>query len=348
MRPHATLPYALSLIATVVAGCDEPRRTLAPMDAVVLDDVSMPPPDLRSDISIEVDSPAADDASTRDDAGAADAAVDAVTVLDTPDVVDARTELDAGHGSDASDAAADAPPDVVSDVSPDVPSGARATPVLDGVIGTDWPAETLVAVNTEPSPWGPTLNALRSLRVAWDDRQLYLAVEGVVESQNAIAIYLDKDFLPGSSATGVARFSDLTDAIGALDNALSAAIGAVPAGFGAELAWGTLGMLRKGATELRADIGLRDIGCSRCAGDFGWVAGDVAVCASGATPACEVAIPWSAIYGASGLPPIPRLGLFVRLTNASGASLAPGQCLPPQPAPTTATVTSVFALSPTR
>lgn len=332
MRRCVSIQVALSLIATLVTGCDEPRRTLASAD-VVTD---------HTELSEFLDAPSAEDATLPTDRAEATADEGLVDVADAVDAADAPTDA-----ADAvMDVAVDDRPDVAHDAGPDAATGARATPVVDGMIGADWHEGTLVAVNPEPSPWGPALNALRSLRVAWDDDRLYLGVEGVVERQNAIVVYIDRDYVPGATATGVSRFSTLSDGAGALDDALSSAIESVPQGFGAELAWGTLGMLRKGAAEVRADVGLRDIACPRCAGDFGWVQGDAVACVAGPAGACEVSIPWTAVFGASGRPPLPRLGLFVRLTNASGASFAPGQCLPPQRPPATAAVTSVLTLSP--
>ena len=338
----------MSLIATLVAGCDEPRRTLVPTDVNLLTDLSG---DAQGD-----DAP--DAPSERDGAASGDVPQDApardATVGDAPDVPDVPTALDVVTADVAPDLPdASAPTDIATDLGADAgpprdaPSVPRASPTIDGVLGSDWPDGARLAVNTEPSPWGPTLNALRSLRVAWDETNLYLGLDAVVEAQNAIVVYLDRDHVPGGAATGVTRIAALSDGNGALDDALSAAIEMGPAGFGAEFGWGTLGMQRKGASELRADIGLRDIACPRCAGDFGWIQGDVAVCGTGANAGCEVAIPWTSVYGASGLPPVPHLALFARLVSASGAELAPGQCLPPQSAPA-ATVGAVLSLSPAR
>ena len=97
------------------------------------------------------------------------------------------------------------------------------------------------------------------------------------------------------------------------------------------MVWGTRGMLAKSATDLNAAIGLRDVSCATCRADFRWTAGDTAVCVGGATPACEVAIDWNALYGGAA-PPVPMLGLFVRITDAEGAHLDNNQCLPEQAA----------------
>jgi hypothetical protein len=188
------------------------------------------------------------------------------------------------------------------------------------------------------------MNALRALRLAWDDANLYVGVSGVVEATNALVMFIDRD--AATSSTGLRAPSAITDGTGALDDALSCAIDATPAGFGAELAWGTVGMQRKAGTELRPDIGLRDLTCSRCAADLGWVVGDTAVCASGGTPGCEVAIPWTAIYGPSGRPPRPSLALVARIANRDGSAVAPEVSLPRDPSPSARAVTVAAVVTP--
>lgn len=216
-----------------------------------------------------------------------------------------------------------------ADGGPADAGSARGTPVIDGIIGSDWPAGAIVTTNTVPSEWGPTLNALRSVRVAWDAERLYLGIDGVVEATNAMLVFIDRDYVPGMSATGVTAISTLTDGVGSLDNSISCNVTEAPLGFGTDMVWGTRGMLSKVATDLNAAIGLRDVSCATCANDLRWTMGDTAVCVGGASPACEVAIPWSALY-AGAPPPVPMLGLFVRITNAEGNSLANNQCLPQQ------------------
>lgn len=265
---------------------------------------------------------------------------DARGALDAPDVRDGSADAsDAPSPADVTDAPA------TSDAGPDAgPAGARGTPMVDGVVGDDWPAGSLVAENPTPSPWGPSLNALRALRVAWDDANLYVGVSGVVEATNALVLFVDRDV--AVTSTGLRAPSSITDATGALDDALSCAIDSTPAGFGAEIAWGSVGMQRKGSTELRPDIGLRDVACPRCAADLGWLVGDTAVCVGGATPACEVAIPWTAIYGPSGRPPRPTLALFARVTNRDGSAVAPAVSLPRDPSPSARAVTVAATISP--
>ena len=335
--PLAALPL-LVLTGLIFCGCDEPRRTLSmpngdaggvDVPALIeasLDVVEAPPdaiaqtPDVTPDVT--PDAPL----------------VDASGALDAPTVRDASTDAsDAPSGADVIDAPATA------DAGP--ATGARASPTVDGLLGDDWPAGTLVAENATPSPWGPSLNALRALRVAWDDANLYVGVSGVVEATNALVLFVDRDV--SATSTGLRAPSSLTDGTGALDDALSCAIDSTPAGFGAEIAWGTVGMQRKGGTELRPEIGLRDLACPRCAADLGWIVGDTAVCVGGATPACEVAIPWTAIFGPSGRPPRPSLALFARVTSRDGSAVAPQVSLPRDPSPSTRAVTVAAVISPT-
>jgi hypothetical protein len=339
----AVFPFAL-LTGMSLYGCDEPRRTLSAADADVADDAPDDAPDAAPALDVAASPPdvPADDAPPPRDASAVDAA-DAPTLGDV---------FDAGAGAlDVSDASApgdarDAPALVdVSDATADATAaGARGTPTVDGVIGDDWPSGSLVAENTTPSPWGPSLNALRALRVAWDDANLYVGVAGVVEPVNALVLFLDRDV--AATPTGLRAPSALTDGVGALDDALSCAIDTTPAGFGAELAWGTVGMQRKAATELRPEVGLRDVACPGCAADLGWIAGDTAVCLGGGAPACEVAIPWTAIYGPSGRPPRPALALFARITNRDGRTVAPEVSLPRDASPSARAVSVAAVVTP--
>ncbi len=336
--PRAVLPLVL-LTGTSLYGCDEPRRTLSTPDGTVDDAggaVDVPAPmDAGLDVAAQAPDVAAQTSDATADATPDAGPADAPSTLDAPDVRDAAV--------DASDAPA--PADVIDAATADAgPVGARGTPTVDGVLGDDWPAGSLVAENATPSPWGPSLNALRALRVAWDDANLYVGVSGVVEAANALVLFVDRDV--AATSTGLRAPSSLTDGAGALDDALSCAIDSTPSGFGAEIAWGTVGMQRKGGTELRPEVGLRDVACPRCAADLGWIVGDAAVCVGGATPACEVSIPWTAIYGPSGRPPRPSLALFARVTNRDGSAVAPEVSLPRDPSPSARAVTVAATIRP--
>ncbi|MFO0627267.1 MAG: hypothetical protein U0325_16780 [Polyangiales bacterium] len=348
MKLSPALCGILLLTAPSLCGCDEPRRTLSAIDAtvdapsgsdaVVAPSDRGPPP---GDVAADLPPPPADAAVMFDAAAVRDVSSSTVDAPTTGDVADAVTPGDVVDAATPLDATVPTDGDVAADAAT---TGARGTPILDGVLGTDWPSVSLVAENPTPSPWGPALNALRALRVAWDDQNLYVGVSGVVESTNALVVFLDRDV--STSPTGLRAPSSLTDSTGALDDAVSCAIDATPAGFGAEFAWGTVGMQRKSATELRPEVGLRDVTCARCAGDLGWIAGDAAVCVGGATPACEVAIPWVAIYGQAGRPPRPTLGLFVRVTNRDGSAVAPQVSLPRDPSSNARAVTAAAIVAP--
>jgi len=356
-----------SVVATLLVGCGDDNNRLLDAGADDLGVIDVPPADLGttdsgvldtgSDVAVDrgasldvtPDAPSdagALDAGARDvpfgDTGTTDVAMDAgaadrpeVGVADTGPVDAGAVDVPRVDATTSDLGAADAGP---ADAGPADAGSPRGTPVIDGVIGSDWPAGAIVATNTVPSSWGPTLNALRSIRVAWDSSRLYLGISGTVEATNAMMVFIDRDYVPGTTATGVTAISTLTDGVGSLDNSISCNITEAPSGFGTDMVWGTRGMLMKTATALDPSIGLRDVSCPSCRSDFRWTLGDAAVCVGGATPACEVSIEWSALYGSTP-PPLPMLGLFVRITNAEGDSLANNQCLPQQGAgdlPTTA------------
>ena len=284
------------------------------VDAAVVDASVTDSPDAGSVDVAPVDAGALDSGSVSD--VPADVRAD-VPAVDVPVVVDV-VAVDA-PGSDA----------VATDVAAADAASPRGTPVIDGVIGADWPAGALSETNTVVSTWNPALNALSSIRVAWDATRLYLGIRGTVEATNAILVFIDRDYVAGSTATGVTSIASLTDGVGSLDNAVSCNVTEMPVGFGVDMVWGTRGMQTKAAADLIDNVGLRNVSCSGCAGNFNWVAGDVVACVGGATPACEVSIPWTALYGGAA-PPVPSLGLFVRITNMDGSDLSNNQCLPQQ------------------
>jgi len=204
---------------------------------------------------------------------------------------------------------------------------------LDG-LASDWVSAYEVAADTTVSNWG-TSNQLRRLSVAYDATALYLAIEGVVEtgSTNALLVYLDRDFGGG---TGVNTVTNGMDSIGALDSACSGNMNAsAVTGFGAEFCLGAQAMheLAMGDVYPATDYaGLRDIASDT--GNFGWgVDGDghaliqVATHA-GAGPLVEMALPWTLLFGVSGLPEAgAHLALFARISDWEGTTHA-NQTLP--------------------
>jgi len=311
---------------------DVPALDVRPADAGALDAGS----DVAADRGAATDQGFVDVGSTdvgRADAGTMDVS-DGVTV-DRPDVAVTDAGSPDTGGADATSALDTGALDTGAIDAGAVDAGAsdagspRGTPVLDGIIGSDWPAGALIATNTVSSTWGGALNSLRSIRVAWDGTRLYLGIDGAVEASNAMLVFIDRDYVAGMTPTGAPIVSALSDGTGVLDNSISCNVTEAPAGFGVDMVWGTRGMLSKTATEVRDAIGLREVGCTACRSDFRWTLGDSAVCVGGASPSCEVAIEWTALYGGAP-PPVPSLGLFVRITNPEGNDLSNNQCLPEQ------------------
>jgi hypothetical protein len=270
-------------------------------------------------------------------------------------IVDAALDVAMDAGSDArADALADASPDVAADVRPDSAADAsadggalgRCAPTVDGVIGADWSASAVTAVNTVATTWG-SANQLRSIRLCYDSNYLYMGVDGSSEAINAMVAYIDRDF--GTSVTGVRDFSTLTDNTGALDNRISGAFAINVANFGAEAAWGTNGPQDLMDTALADTAGLRLIapvagGADRRA-DFAWVTGAQQRCAGAAdaTRACEVRFAWTALFEGP-RPATARIALFVRINNNDG-TMSSNQTLPEDNAAAPRSVSRVLELT---
>lgn len=111
------------------------------------------------------------------------------------------------------------------------------TPTLDGRVSFDWDSTFLVATNQVPTDWGS--NELKALYVAWDSQYLYIGIQGICEENNAIVGYVDIDF---GNATGLSDMSEILDNSGALDAAISSKVIVTEPGFGADLAFGSVGM----------------------------------------------------------------------------------------------------------
>ncbi len=209
--------------------------------------------------------------------------------------------------------------------TPDLAPGQGGEITIDTESGTDWSPLLMVAENPAGSNWDT--NRADRLYVAYDDQNLYLAIEGFVESgmtTNAIVAYLDTDYGP---ASGVTNMNNLTDDTGANGNpGLDAAISSIcvvnEGGFGAEFAVGTLGMAAIEGYDDSPDrwnlAGLRGL---QPPDDFPWIGG-ATVRTSAANAAIEVSIPWQQLIGgnipATGM----KLGLFVRLVNHDGQYLS--------------------------
>lgn len=338
-------------LSFVLAACGGDRGLL---DARSDTGVSQPDRAMSEDGSQGSD--AAMDASAGDDASDAAAVMDARdtgvgmdasdsgAATDASDGATAMDARDASDGSDASDASVDVRADSAADsasadaradsASGDAADGGaptgRCAPMIDGVVGSDWSSNAIVASNGVASTWGNT-NQLRALRVCYDSANLYLGIEGTSEAINAMVLYFDRDF-GGVTITGVRDFATLTDNTGALDNRVSAPYTITAAGFGAEAAYGTNGPMGLLDTALSDNAGLRLIapiagGADRRA-DFAWTMGAAQTCAgaSDETRACEVRIAWSALYEGP-RPATARVAMFARINNNDGTASS-NQTLP--------------------
>ncbi|MBM4372824.1 MAG: IPT/TIG domain-containing protein, partial [Deltaproteobacteria bacterium] len=145
-----------------------------------------------------------------------------------------------------------------------------ATPTVDGDL-EDWDEAFRIAENSLTSDWGPLLNALHALYVAYDDENLYVAVEGTAEVLNYILGYLDVDFGLGTGASGMTSLSD-NGGNGDLDDALSSVFEVSAEGFGAEFGFGAQGGAEALPGALVPAAGWRGLSPP---GDFSWLAGPV-------------------------------------------------------------------------
>jgi hypothetical protein len=197
------------------------------------------------------------------------------------------------------------------------------TPTIDGTLGSDWDAHSIVRVNGQATDWSG--NELRSLRVCYDDDNLYLGIGGEVDTvaspPNLVAVYLDAHYGDGSGV--FIPSGTLTDTSGNLDHGLSANFTSWMAGasFGGEFAWGTTVMsVSKDSSEESDNFGLRDI---TSPSDFGWVKFDTVSCSA---HTCEVQLPWTTLFKGP-RPTDAHVALFVRLVSWNGQFFA-NQTLP--------------------
>ena len=261
---------------------------------------------------------------------------DITDVVVTADIVDVRVTdvLDARAPADVIDATTT---DVARDVSVTPDTGTAVPqcngPLIDGVIMGDWSAATSVVSRSDvATAW--TNNELRALRVCHNRNGLYLGLEGTIERTNAFVVYIDRDF---GSTEGIASFSALTDRMEALDTALSAnyTLGAGATGFRPEVAWGTVGLQSSPATMILPNVGLRVVwrsGSPAVSSDFAWQMGVNTACAPSLGGACEVSIPWAALYDNAPVPATATLAIIARINSGDGSATA-AQTIPPDPSP---------------
>lgn len=318
---------ALILLSGCTYDWDRLRAGLA-RDARVDDIAPEDVPVTGTDVADE----RATDAGATDIVDVADARVTDVLDARAPDAVVADV-VDAT----ATDVTRDVTEDVLRDVTAPPDTGTAVPqcngPLIDGVIMGDWSAATSVVSRSDvATAW--MNNELRVLRVCHNRNGLYLGLEGTIERTNAFVVYIDRDF--GSTA-GIASFSALTDRMEALDTALSAnyTLGAGATGFRPEVAWGTVGLQSVPATMTLPNVGFRVVwrsGSPAVSGDFAWQMGANTACAPSLGGACEVSIPWSALYDNVPVPATATLGIIARINSGDGTATA-AQTIPPDPSP---------------
>lgn len=186
-----------------------------------------------------------------------------------------------------------------------------ATPQLDGVVGTDWDDTLLLAGNDVATDWAD--NELKGLYAAYDATHLYIGIVGSCGEDNAIVVYLDRDF---GKATGHSDMTILTDDEGEIDAAISSKLDVNVDGFGADFAFGTKGMKSffEGSDlwptgDTAGWRGLDD------PAEFAWLQGSVITAAVGGN-GVEAAVPLTNLFGQASADT--TVTLVVKLVNADG------------------------------
>lgn len=188
------------------------------------------------------------------------------------------------------------------------------SPTMDGdVSNADWPSDYIVAITDTVTNWGESKNELVGNYLAFDNKNLYIALEGAVEATNSVVVYIDVDF---GAATGPQNMTTLADNQGSLDDAISGiAVFSVP-GFGAEFAAGSVGQ-----TSFKEQSPLGDSGSAGWrklspVDNFAWLNGNVLW----STNQMELSIPLSTLFGG----PVPvqgaKVAIGIRLGNQYGDS----------------------------
>jgi hypothetical protein len=202
------------------------------------------------------------------------------------------------------------------------------TPLVDGLLDSDWNAMSLATINDMLSNWdNPTdaskTNELTQLWVAYDAYNLYIGVKGTTESTNAIACYLDVDY---GSGNGVASPGAIGDTSIGVDNALGNLYAVGDGQIGIDFAFATVGMASFAGGDLGGSTNAGWRGMAKPA-DLAWLQGVVQ--AKSGNTAVEASISLSQLYPngipASGAP----LKIACVLVNGDG-SAASNQILPPQ------------------
>jgi hypothetical protein len=295
------------------AACDDKKDTTADTAS---DTAADAPVDTAADAPVDtamdtgddpVEDPAGDDAAAGDPD--AEDALDAADDPDTGDAMDAA-DMDAGDGADAE------PPGIV----------------VDGTMEADEWDGTSTAVNTVATDWGDGLNELEALHAYTDGIDLLVAIEGTIETTNAIVLFADADRGAGG---GVCDLSTLADTGGDVDVPISAGF-STPADVCAELAFGAGTMDYVATTGYHDPLGWRDV--TGPADDLAWIDGSDAPAACG-TSMCEASIPLTLLGASSGN----TIALFVRIVNDDGTAYS-NQTLPEDDPSAPATVSELLEL----
>lgn len=199
------------------------------------------------------------------------------------------------------------------------------------------------AQNSAESLWGP--NRLLGLSATWTQSNLYLWLSAEAEPQNAVVLYLDTDYGQSTGVTNLSGVGEgaLQDNQGSVDDAINGTLQLQAEGFGAEFAFGSLGLST-------SDNGFQDnVGWRLIAGhpeDFAWIDTSETPISQLDDGRLQLILPWSTLYGTAQPPEGARLGLFVRLTNVGGAVYDNAQTLPMDDPEAPAQVQRVLSLEP--
>ena len=148
-----------------------------------------------------------------------------------------------------------------------------------------------------------------------------MIVTGAVGAQTAVVGYVDIDYGEGK---GVKNPADLKDETGALDAAVSSKFTCSDAKFGADFAFGTIGMLSVTSGKA-ADAGSAGWRSLANVADFAWYGAPLY---AQANKALETAIPLKDLFP-NGVPATgSRVGLFVVITNKAGDAAPEGGAIP--------------------
>ncbi len=202
------------------------------------------------------------------------------------------------------------------------------TPLVDGLLDSDWNAMSLATINDMLSNWdnpsdATKTNELNQLWVAYDAYNLYVGVKGTTEGANAIVCYLDVDY---GSGTGAASPGAIQDTSAGVDNAVGNLFAVGDGQIGIDFAFATVGMATFAGGDLGGSTNAGWRGLSK-ATDLAWLQGVVQ--AKSGNAAVEASISLDQLYPngipASGAP----LKIACVLVNGDG-SAGSNQFLPPQ------------------